>query len=219
MASDAAQFAFDPVVVPPAPASGAATRAPKAGFAGFSRGQLIIGALLLLTAIWAMWTTREIVQLRAHKVVSVRLSEIVNQFALAEARSGDEPEKVTAATRMFMGALDKALKARAAEGTVVLVGEAVVSASSEDITAAVAADVARLVPMPVAQAMPPRLPITPSAVSPAAPGGGVGQAMLGVFGAGAGQGSQPQSYVAPQGGAAPVEGDPSSYQGGGDVQP
>ena len=184
MATDAAQLAFD-VGLPALPPR-AQAKPPKV-FACLTRSQIVVGALLLMASIWAMWTTREVMHLRAHKVVSVRLGEIVNQFAIAEARSGDDPDKVTARTRAFMAALDKALKARAADGTVVLVGEAIVASSGEDITAAVAADVIKLVPLPVAQAMPPRLPVG-SAASGAAPAGGVAQAMLGAFGPGNGAG-------------------------------
>ena len=227
MATDAAQLAFD--VGLPALPSRAEAKPPKV-FAGLTRSQILVGALLLMASIWAMWTTREVLHLRAHKVVSVRLGEIVNQFAIAEARSGDDPDKVTARTRAFMAALDKALKARAVDGTVVLVGEAIVATSGEDITAAVAADVIKLVPLPVAQAMPPRLPVGPAA-SVAAPSGGVSQAMLGAFGPGSGRAGQPVPFGQGQGAAGPgaayppgagdpqAGGDPSAYQGGSDVQP
>jgi hypothetical protein len=220
MATDAAQFdlGLDPPAIHEEPEA-----AGRSTFAGLTVVQILVGALLLLTAIWAMWTTREVLALRQHKVVSVRLGELVNQFALAEARSGDEPDKVTVRTRAFMMALDHALKERSAAGAVVLVGEAVVSSSSEDITASIAADVASHVPMPVAQALPPRLPVAPTSSSGTA---GVGQAMIGgmvtppatsPFGAPSQQGSR-------QGGYAPSayqqgDADPSAGQGGPDVQP
>ena len=196
------------------------TNAPRPRtFAGLTVTQILIGGVLLLTAIWAMWTTREVLALRQHKVVSVRLGELVNQFALAEARSGDEPDKVTARTRAFMSVLDQALKQRSAAGAVVLVGEAVVSSSSEDITASIAADVAKHVPMPVAQALPPRSPVAPT---PSAGSGGVGQAMMGAMAtppASSPFGARPQ-----QGGYAPSTYqsggvDSSAEQGGPDVQP
>lgn len=196
-------------------------------FGDLSPLQMLVGLLFLIASIWAMWATREVLQLRSHKVVSVRLGELVNQFALAEARSGDDPDKVTARTRAFMEALDKALKARSADGAVVLVGEAIVSSSGEDITAAVAADVAKLVPMPVAQAMPARLPVPPQASGAASSGGGIAQAMLGAFGpigtpsspppSGSDQtsgGGYPQGGPGQQGGV-----DPSAYLGGGNAQP
>lgn len=205
MATDASHLSFD--AMPPAQTRPAQIKRTRT-FAGLTPPQMLIGLLVLAASIWAMWTTREVMHLRAHKVVSVRLGELVNQFALAEARSGDDPDKVTARTRAFMGALDKALKARSADGAVVLVGEAIVASSGEDITAAVAADVAKLVPMPVAQAMPARLPVAPAAARGASPDGSVAQAMLGAFG----PAGSPSSAAA--GGV-----DPSAYQGGGNAQP
>lgn len=222
MAADASQLDLGLSVAPPASET---TSQSAKGFAGLSLTQIFVGALLLLAAIWAMWTTRELLALRQHKVVSVRLGELVNQFALAEARSGDDPDKVTARTRAFMQALDKALKERSAAGAVVLVGEAVVSSSSEDITASIAADVSKLVPMPVAQALPPRMPVGPTQSGSAAPAGGVAQAMLGAIGSppqstpfgAAGGGEQPSGYAPSsyQAGGA----DLSALQGGGDGQP
>jgi hypothetical protein len=150
---------------------------PARSFAGYSIGQIVVGGLVLLGLMWAMWTTREVLALRQHKIVSVRLGELVNRFALLEARSGDDSERVVARTRGFMVALDKALKDRSTAGEVVLVGEAVVSSSTEDITAAVAADVAKVVPMPVALALPPRTAVAPVVSAPvtASPGfGGIG---------------------------------------------
>jgi hypothetical protein len=203
----------------PAPAGGPQSLT----FAGLTLAQILIGGVLLLSLIWAMWTTREVLALRQHKVVSVRLGELVNQFAIAEARSGDDPDHVNARTRAFMVALDRSLKQRSAAGAVVLVGEAVVSSSSEDITASIAADVARHVPMPVAQALPPRLPVTPT---PSAGAGSAGQAMIGAMAtprAGSPFGAPPQQSSA-QSGYAPSayqqsDADPTAGQGGPDVQP
>ncbi|MBA3895669.1 MAG: TrbI F-type domain-containing protein [Sphingomonadaceae bacterium] len=207
MATDASQF--DLGLNAEAPTSETVSK-PAKTFAGLSLTEILVGALLLLAAIWAMWTTRELLALRQHKVVSVRLGELVNQFALAEARSGDDPDKVTARTRAFMQALDKALKERSAAGAVVLVGEAVVSSSSEDITGSIADYVAKLVPMPVAQTLLPRMPVAPMQNDPAAPSGGVAQAMLSAIG------SSPQSapFGAAGGGEQPSGYAPSSYQPG-----
>lgn len=225
MATDAAQL--DLVLDRANPPMNESDPRPKT-FAGLTLAQILIGGVLLLAVIWAMWTTREVLALRQHKVVSVRLGELVNQFALAEARSGDDPDKVTTRTRAFMVALDRALKQRSAAGAVVLVGEAVVSSSSEDITASIAAEVARHVPMPVAQALPPRLPVAPT---PSSGAGSVGQAMIGAmatpsgsspFGAPLQHGAGPR--VGQQAGYAPSAYQPggidsSPGEGGPDVQP
>lgn len=186
-------------------------------FGGFSLAQIVIGALVLLALVWAMWTTREVLALRKHTVVSVRLGELVNQFALAEARSGDDPDKVTARTRAFMAALDRALKQRSANGAVVLVGEAVVSSSSEDITRAVAAEVAGSVPMPVAQALPPRIPVAPASAATGIAQNPFGQANPGTIGT-ASQTAPFASSGGQQGGAYKDGADAPAYQGGGDGQ-
>lgn len=127
-------------------------------FAGLTWSQLVFGAIAVFAAIWAMWMTREMLVVRAHKVVSVRLATLVNDFAMTEARSGDPEDKAAARTKAFMAALDASLKKRSDAGAVVLVGEAVISSSVEDITAAVAADVRAAVPMPIALVMPPSVP-------------------------------------------------------------
>lgn len=137
-------------------------------FAGFTYGQLALGALLLLAAIWGMWTTSRIIALEERKVVSVRLASIVNDFVSAEARSGTPPEELGNRTRAFMLALDTVLKKRAAGGQVVLVGEAVVAASVPDVTADVLADLSKIVKLPTAAAMPPAMPPVPS-LQPASP--------------------------------------------------
>ena len=136
----------------------AAPASPPRRFAGFTYGQLALGALLLLAAIWGMWTTSRIMALEARKVVSVRLASIVNDFVSAEARSGTPPEELGNRTRAFMLALDTVLKKRAAGGQVVLVGEAVVASSSPDVTADVLADLSKIVKLPTAAAMPPAMP-------------------------------------------------------------
>ena len=125
------------------------------GFAGFSYGQLLIGLLLLAAAVWAMWATSKIFELSDRRVVSVRLAAIVNDFVSAEARSGTPPEQLAGRTRVFMTALDGVLKARAANGEVVLVGEAVVASSVPDVTTEVVADLAKVVNLAAPVAMPP----------------------------------------------------------------
>ena len=176
-ASIAAELPFEETGQPVAhsqraPSVGPVTAAPAAviadplssprRFAGFTYGQLALGALLLLAAIWGMWMTSRIIALEERKVVSVRLASIVNDFVSAEARSGTPPEELGNRTRAFMLALDTVLKKRAAGGQVVLVGEAVVASSVPDVTADVLADLSKLVKLPTAAAMPPAMPPAPS---------------------------------------------------------
>ena len=142
------------------PASAPVPRKP-ARFAGLRHTQLGVMAVVLATAIWGMWATAKIFALEDRRVVSVRLAGIVNDFVAAEARSGTPPERLAARTAAFMGALDRVLKSRAADGQVVLVGEAVVAASVPDVTTEVVADLAQLIRMPEPATMPPAMSATP----------------------------------------------------------
>ena len=129
----------------------------KGSFAGFTYPQLVAGLLVLAAVVWGMWATSKIFALEDRRVVSVRLAAIVNDFVSAEARSGTQPEQLAARTRAFMTALDGVLKARAAGGQVVLVGEAVVAASVPDVTKDVVADLAKVVKLAVPAKMPPAI--------------------------------------------------------------
>ena len=142
-----------------------------ARFAGLTYAQLALMAAAFAAGIWGMWATAKIFALEDRRVVSVRLAAIVNDFVTAEARSGTPPDQLTARTRAFMGALDSVLKKRAADGQVVLVGEAVVAASVPDVTMEVVADLAQLVKMKPPAAMPPRMtaPMAPTVMPQAAP--------------------------------------------------
>ena len=143
------------------PAGVTAAIVPLAGkparFAGLTYAQLALMAAALAAGVWGMWATAKIFALEDRRVVSVRLAAIVNDFVTAEARSGTPPDQLTARTRAFMGALDSVLKKRAADGQVVLVGEAVVAASVPDVTMEVVADLAQLVKMRPPAAMPPAM--------------------------------------------------------------
>lgn len=130
-------------------------------FAGLSRAQLGVLAVVLAAAIWGMWATAKIFALEDRRVVSVRLAAIVNGFVTAEARSGTPPDQLAARTAAFMTALDTVLKNRAADGQVVLVGEAVVASSVPDVTTDVVADLAQLIHMAPPAAMPPAMAPAP----------------------------------------------------------
>lgn len=133
----------------------------SARFAGLSHAQLGIMVVVLAAAIWGMWATSKIFALEDRRVVSVRLSAIVNGFVTAEARSGTPPDQLAARTAAFMTALDTVLKNRAADGQVVLVGEAVVASSVPDVTTDVVADLAQLVHIAPPAAMPPAMAPAP----------------------------------------------------------
>lgn len=120
-----------PIIPPSAPSTPAK---PRAGFGGFTRAQMIVGAALFLVLIWGIWVTKALLAPKQNHIVSVRLSELVGAYVDAQRYSGAPPEKVKVEMQTFMVSLDKELQRRSAAGDVVMVGEAVLSKNVEDIT-------------------------------------------------------------------------------------
>lgn len=115
------------------------------GFGGYSWGEIAGALALIALVVWSAWLTRETLALRERRIVAVSLSALVNDFIMAEARSGNPPALVESETRHFMALLDAALAARAARGETIIVGEAVVAGSVPSITAEVRAELGRAI--------------------------------------------------------------------------
>ncbi len=130
--------AVDTSMVAPAPTSVTTVAKPTAVFAGYTAGQLFVGAAILIALVWAMWVTKAMVADKPQHIVKADLSRIVGEYVQAQARSATPPDQVQAQMRTFMASLDTELQRRGASGQVVLVGEAVLSKSVPDITAEVA---------------------------------------------------------------------------------
>lgn len=175
---DIAPASADTATLANAPATGRPSR--RRGFAGFSWGQLLGGAAVAGALLWGAWITRDVHALQGRRIVSVNLAAMMNDFVMAEARAGNSPEQTEADTRQYMAALQSVLKGRAQEGETILVGEAVVSSSTPNITADVREAVGKLMLANPA----PRLPPSPAGASGAAQQGS-GNAGLPASGAGA----------------------------------
>lgn len=174
---DIAPASADTATLAIAPATGRPSR--RRGFAGFSWGQLLGGAAIAGALLWGAWITRDVHALQGRRIVSVNLAAMMNDFVMAEARAGNSPEQTEADTRQYMAALQSVLMGRAQEGETILVGEAVVSSSTPNITADVREAVGKLMLANPA----PRLPPSPAGASGAAQQG-AGNAGLPASGAG-----------------------------------
>ena len=108
---------------------------------GFTLRDLAIVAAFLVLVVWAFWATRELLELRDRRIVSVSLSTIIKNFVAAEARNGSSPEQAAARTKAYLAATDAAMQSLSRSGATVLVSEAVVGNSVPDMTGAVAAAV------------------------------------------------------------------------------
>jgi hypothetical protein len=83
---------------------------------------------------------------------------MANDFAMAEARSGNSLEQTSADTRHYLSAVQTVLQERAARGQIILVAEAVVASTAPDITPEVREAVGKLITANPA----PRLPAAAS---------------------------------------------------------
>ena len=131
----------DTIVTPPsegvaAPAHVAAKR--KTVFAGYTAGQLLIGATILIALVWALWVTRAMTAEKPQRIVKVELSKIVGEYVQAQARSATPPDQVQAQMRSFLASVDAEVQRHGANGEIVMVGEAVLTKGVPDITADVA---------------------------------------------------------------------------------
>ena len=119
---------------PPAAPKAAAPARSGRGFGGFTRAQLVMGAILIVALIWAMWVTKALVEPREEHIVKASLSSIVGEYVTAQARAASPPAQVEAEMRTFMSSLKHEIQRRSANGQVVLVGEAVLTENVPDIT-------------------------------------------------------------------------------------
>ncbi|WP_336952437.1 type-F conjugative transfer system protein TrbI [Sphingobium aromaticivastans] len=120
----------------PAPPSAPLPAAPRrvSLIAGFTRGQLVAGAAVVLGLVWGMWVTKSLVTPDQPRIVSARLSAIVGDYVQAQAHSASPRPQVEAEMRRFMASLDRELQRRSQKGEIVMVGEAVLSKTVPDIT-------------------------------------------------------------------------------------
>ncbi|PEQ10358.1 hypothetical protein B2G71_22815 [Novosphingobium sp. PC22D] len=102
-----------------------------------------VALALIAAGTWAAWTTRQVIALTKREVVTVRLSQIMGDFVTAEARAGRPADETKRATQAYLAALDASVDALGQDGRTVLVAEAVVAGSAEDVTETVRRDVAR----------------------------------------------------------------------------
>jgi hypothetical protein len=145
-----AGFAFSPRDMVTSSAAGVTTSAPDAGHAvaqartymGFTPFALFLVLLAILAVAWGAWTTREILELRDRKIVSVSLTAIMKQFVAAEAQRPQSQDSARTRTLAFLQGVDTSIQALAAEGHIVLLSEAVAGQSVPDATPAVMAIVA-----------------------------------------------------------------------------
>lgn len=104
---------------------------------------IALGASMLVSTLWGVWATHELLDLQKREVVTVQLSRIMGEFIEAEARAGRPPEETKQRVQAYLQAVEASVQRLARDGRTVLVAEAVVAGSTPDLTEAVRADVVR----------------------------------------------------------------------------
>ena len=156
-----------------APMAPSKTTRPAQRLKGLPPTAFLFAGLAVAALLWGAWVTKNILDPAVVKapIASVRLEQIIGEYGQAQARSNTPPEIVTQQTQAFMAALGEELKARGADGTTVMVGEAVLSQNVPDITAEVRSAIYAKVPPPAARAAAAPPPsFAPPQHSPAGPG-------------------------------------------------
>lgn len=162
----------------PRPAGSAVARATPAKKEGLPPITWAMAAIAVAMLLWGAWVTKHIAAAPAQiPMASVRLEALVTEYVQAQSHANGTPDAVTQQTARFMGAIEDELKRIGANGTTVLVGEAVLSKNVPDITDQVRKAVYAKVPPPTAAPaaspqvgaaapMPPAAPGTPAGVAP-----------------------------------------------------
>lgn len=130
------------------------TRSSRTAAPKLSWMAIVIVALGVALLLWMAWITKAVMAGGDIRPVfaAVRLQPLVEEYVQAQARTTSPEEQVTRETQAFMARLDAELKKRGAQGTTVLVAEAVLSKDVPDITAEVRRAVHADVPLPAASA-------------------------------------------------------------------
>lgn len=152
-------------------------------FAGFRLTSLAIVAAFAILIAWNIWETKKVIALEKRQLVSVSLQGLITDFVMSESRRGGSPEETARKTKAYLDAVQTAVANLGANGTPVLVSEAVVGHSIPDATPIVKAAVDKamgLAPtapnatqpaivMPSIPSTPAQPALPPAAALPAAP--------------------------------------------------
>jgi hypothetical protein len=142
-----------------------------------------LAAIAVAMLLWGAWVTKHIAAPPAQvPMASVRLEALVTEYVQAQSHANGTPDAVTQQTARFMGAIEDELKRIGANGTTVLVGEAVLSKNVPDITDQVRRAVYAKVPLP---------PAAPAAAPQVGAAAAAPSAALGAPGAAAGVAPSP----------------------------
>lgn len=115
--------------------------------------EIILTFACALALVWSGWVTKELITPR-DKIVRLGAASIIQEYMNAAARSNWSEADIKSKTEAFTDTLDDLIAAEAANGTTVLMTEAVLSKDAEDITPKVREALIKKVGWPVQVAAP-----------------------------------------------------------------
>ena len=127
--------------------------------------------------VWGAWVTQELVSRPKSTIVKVNLAGLVQDYMVAASHSNWSQDQIKVQTQAFTAAVDDEIGRLSADGTTVLMTEAVLSKSAHDATPQIRDAVQKRVAWPVVN--PNAVPLQPRADShtPPADSGAVGPAL------------------------------------------
>lgn len=136
---------------------------------GAERPPWAIILVLVLFFFWGCWATAKILAHRDRPVVAVDLGRIMSDFIREETARDLPPEEAALRAAMFARLAEEGVSALAADGSLVLVSQAVVGQSARDATSDLMRYIDRRmaetpsapalrIPVPMAEAEPVRIP-------------------------------------------------------------
>jgi hypothetical protein len=123
--------------------------------------QWLVAAILLLFFFWACWATGRILAYRERPVATVDLARVMSDYIRAESARDLPPQEAALRAAMFARLAEEGVAAMTADGTLVLVSQAVVGRSVRDATP----DLIRFIDARMAET--PSAPALPAAQTPA----------------------------------------------------
>lgn len=122
--------------------------------------------------IWGAWVTRELVTRHPPTIVKVNLAGLVQDYMVAASHSNWTQDQIKTQTQAFTSAVDEEIGRISANGTTVLMTEAVLSKSVRDATPEIREAVQKRVAWPMVN--PNAMPLQPRADRPTPAGDATG---------------------------------------------
>jgi hypothetical protein len=128
-----------------------------------NRAAWVLTLVLVVFFLWACWATGRILSHRERQVATVDLARVMSDYIREESARDLPPQEAALRAALFARLAEDGVKAIAADGTLVLVSQAVVGRSARDATPDLIRFIdSRMAEPPTVPALPPPAAVRPS---------------------------------------------------------